>query len=73
MERKKASDYPQELLDLFHEYQHGDIDRRTFLERAGEVRGRRPHRRHDSLGNEAQLRLGSAGARRTTRASRPRS
>ena len=35
MERKKASDYPQELLDLFHEYQHGDIDRRAFLERAG--------------------------------------
>jgi carboxymethylenebutenolidase len=35
MERKKASDYPQELLDLFHEYQHGDIDRRTFLDRIG--------------------------------------
>jgi carboxymethylenebutenolidase len=35
MERKSASDYPQELLDLFHEYQHGDIDRRTFLDRAG--------------------------------------
>jgi carboxymethylenebutenolidase len=35
MERRKASDYPQELLDLFHEYQHGDIDRRTFLDRAG--------------------------------------
>jgi carboxymethylenebutenolidase len=35
MERKKASDYPQELLDLFHEYQHGDITRRTFFERAG--------------------------------------
>src|SRR5688500_11817905 len=34
MERKVASDYPQELLDLFHEYQHGDIDRRTFLGRA---------------------------------------
>ena len=34
MERKKASDFPQELLDLFHEYQHGDITRRTFLERA---------------------------------------
>src|SRR5678815_764338 len=34
MERKSASDYPQELLDLFHEYQHGDIDRRTFLDRA---------------------------------------
>ncbi|HKO96833.1 MAG TPA: dienelactone hydrolase family protein [Pyrinomonadaceae bacterium] len=35
MERKVASDYPQELLDLFHEYQHGDITRRTFLDRAG--------------------------------------
>ncbi|HSE32334.1 MAG TPA: dienelactone hydrolase family protein [Pyrinomonadaceae bacterium] len=35
MERKLASDYPQELLDLFHEYQHGDITRRTFLDRAG--------------------------------------
>ncbi|MEQ1924458.1 MAG: dienelactone hydrolase family protein, partial [Pyrinomonadaceae bacterium] len=31
MERKTAEDYPQELLDLFHEYQHGDIDRRSFL------------------------------------------
>lgn len=35
MERKKASDYPQELLDLFHEYQHGFITRRDFFERAG--------------------------------------
>ena len=35
MERKQASDYPQELLDLFHEYQHGEISRRTFLDRAG--------------------------------------
>src|SRR5688572_23519975 len=34
MERKVASDYPQELLDLFHEYQHGDITRRSFLDRA---------------------------------------
>src|SRR5215510_66198 len=33
-DRKKASDYPQELLDLFHEYQHGEIDRRAFLEKA---------------------------------------
>ena len=31
MERKTAADYPQELLDLFHEYQHGYIDRRAFL------------------------------------------
>jgi carboxymethylenebutenolidase len=34
MERKKASDFPQELLDLFHEYQHGEISRRAFLDRA---------------------------------------
>jgi carboxymethylenebutenolidase len=33
-ERKKASDYPQELLDLFDTYVHGNIDRRTFLEGA---------------------------------------
>ena len=35
MERRTANEYPQELLDLFHEYQHGDINRRTFLNRAG--------------------------------------
>lgn len=35
MERKQASDYPQELLDLFHEYQHGDMDRRTFIDHLG--------------------------------------
>jgi len=33
-ERKQASDYPQELLDIFHEYQHGEISRRAFLDRA---------------------------------------
>src|SRR2546427_12001025 len=35
MERKKASDYPQELLDLFHQYVHGDVNRRDFLQGAG--------------------------------------
>src|SRR4051794_33271817 len=35
MERKKASDYPQELLDLFDLYVHGELDRRGFIERAG--------------------------------------
>jgi carboxymethylenebutenolidase len=34
MERKKASDYPQELLNLFDRYVHGDIGRRDFLEGA---------------------------------------
>ncbi|QQS34449.1 MAG: dienelactone hydrolase family protein [Acidobacteriota bacterium] len=31
MERKTAEEYPQELLDLFHEWQHGNIDRRDFF------------------------------------------
>ena len=35
MERKKASDFDQELLNLFDEYVHGAIDRRGFLDRAG--------------------------------------
>ena len=34
MERMRASDFPQELLDIFHEYQHGDITRRDFFDRA---------------------------------------
>lgn len=34
MERKNASDYPQELLNLFDQYVHGDLDRRGFLEGA---------------------------------------
>ena len=34
MERKKASDFPQELLSLFDEYVHGHISRRSFLDRA---------------------------------------
>lgn len=31
MERRTADEYPQELLDLFHEYQHGEMDRRSFM------------------------------------------
>lgn len=34
MERKKASDYPQELLNLFDLYVHGEIPRREFIEGA---------------------------------------
>lgn len=33
-QRKKASDFPQELLNLFDKYVHGDIPRRDFLENA---------------------------------------
>ena len=34
MERKKASDFPQELLNLFDQYVHGDIGRRDFFDGA---------------------------------------
>jgi carboxymethylenebutenolidase len=34
MERKKASDFPQELLNLFDKYVHGRINRRAFLDGA---------------------------------------
>src|SRR5437016_6324183 len=34
MERKTAQDFPQELLNLFDRYVHGDIDRREFLDGA---------------------------------------
>src|SRR6185295_4782230 len=34
MERKKASDFPQGLLDLFDEYVHGGISRRDFMDGA---------------------------------------
>jgi len=34
MERKKASEFPQELLNLFDRYVHGDIGRRDFMEGA---------------------------------------
>ncbi|MGD1038373.1 MAG: dienelactone hydrolase family protein [Roseiarcus sp.] len=34
MERKKASDFPQELLNLFNRYVHGEIGRRDFLDGA---------------------------------------
>ena len=34
MDRKKASDFPQDLLDLFDGYAHGAISRREFLDGA---------------------------------------
>ena len=34
MERKKASDFPQELLNLFDGYVHGGISRRAFFDGA---------------------------------------
>ncbi len=34
MERKKASDFDQELLNLYDRYAHGLIERREFLDKA---------------------------------------
>lgn len=34
MDRRKATDYPQELLNLYDQFAHGDIQRREFLESA---------------------------------------
>ena len=34
MERKRATDFPQGLLDLFDHYVHGEISRRKFLDGA---------------------------------------
>src|SRR5262249_45465723 len=34
MQRMKASDFPQEVLNLFDRYVHGGIDRRQFIDKA---------------------------------------
>ena len=34
MKRMKASDFPQEVLDIFDHYVHGEISRRDFIDRA---------------------------------------
>jgi carboxymethylenebutenolidase len=39
MERRKASDFPQDLLNLFDHYVHGEIDRRSFLDGAKKFAG----------------------------------
>ena len=35
MERKRADDFPPEVLKLFDQYVHGWMNRRDFLDRAG--------------------------------------
>ena len=62
MERKQASEYPQELLDLFHEYQHGEITRRDFLDRAAKFAVGGLTVTGDLGEPQAQLRVGPAGA-----------
>ena len=38
MERKQASEFDQELLNLYDDYAHGRIHRRGFLEGAANLR-----------------------------------
>ena len=44
MERKKASDFPRELLNLFDGYVHGGISRRQFPRWRAKIRRRRGDR-----------------------------
>jgi hypothetical protein len=49
MERKKASEFDQDLLILFDAYVHGAIDRRGFLDKAKKYAvGGRPKRARTS-------------------------
>ncbi len=58
MERKRASDYPQELLNLFDKFVHGDIPRREFLDGAQKTLPVwRTHRRRHPRESHAQFRL----------------
>ena len=62
MERMKASDFPQELLNLFDHYVHGEINRRQFLDGAQKyaVGGMTAMAIWESA--PAELRAGAAGA-----------
>ena len=37
MDRRKPSEYPQEVFDLFDQFVHGDVSRREFIDRAAKV------------------------------------
>ena len=39
--RRTAADFHPEVLQLFDQYVHGEIDRRGFLDRRGPIRRRR--------------------------------
>ena len=72
MERKKASDFPQELLDLFDGYVHGGMSRRDFLDGAQKFAVGGVTAAALLRNAEAQLRLGHPGAARRQAASRRR-
>ena len=61
MERKKASDFPQGLLNLFDAYVHGGIEPPRLSRWRAEIRSRRRHRRGAVRDAAAELRLGHPG------------
>ena len=62
--RRKASDFPQEVLALFDGYVHGHIQRRDFLEGSRQGAGWRSGCGGGPRGTSSQLRVGSAGGDR---------
>ena len=52
---------PNEAIELYNLYIHGEIDRRDFLSGISKVRRRRPHRRRDRRRADAELRARPAG------------
>ena len=62
MERKKASDFDQELLNIFDQYVHGQIDRRGFLDRAAKFAVGGVTADDAARRAEPELRRGPAGA-----------
>ena len=64
MERKKASDYPQEVFDLFHDTSTATSSRRDFIDRVGKYAVGGVTGRRDLREPQAELRVGAAGAER---------
>ena len=61
MQRKKAADFPQELLNLFDVYVHGGMSRRAFLDGAQKFAVGGVSAARAAGDAEAELRLGGAG------------
>ena len=64
MKRKQASDFDQELLDLYDDYAHGRISRRDFLQGAAKFAVGGADGGGLAGEPEPELRLGTAGGQR---------
>ena len=69
--RLTAADFHPEVLKLFDQYVHGDIDRRGFLDRRRASPRQRHHRGRPAGGAEPATSRRRRRSRRPTRASRP--